>query len=71
MPEQVEAMRLLLNQTQAAHALGMTPRFLENRRHLGDGPSFIKLGNRIRYRMSDLEKWAEAHLHTSTSDTAK
>ncbi len=59
----------LLRQEQAALMLGLTPRCLENWRHRGGGPSYVRISARcIRYRRSDLHEWVEARLRTSTSD---
>ena len=59
----------LVRQEEAAIILGVTPRCLENWRHRGGGPNFIKISARcIRYRRSDLNKWIEERVRTSTSD---
>ena len=34
----------------------------------GSGRRFCKLGNRVRYALTDLEKWVEAHTTNSTSE---
>jgi len=61
--------RLLLTEEEAAQAIGLTPRFLQNRRHLGDGPPFVQISSRcIRYRPDDIKTWAAERLRTSTSD---
>ena len=61
--------RLLLTEEEAAAALGFTTRFLQNRRHRGDGPVFCRISSRaIRYRPEDLQAWAADRLRTSTSD---
>lgn len=33
-----------------------------------DGPRFTKLGRSVRYRVSDLDVWAESQARRSTSD---
>lgn len=59
----------LLTEEQAAELIGFTPRFLQDRRLRGGGPSFVRVSARaIRYRPEDLRAWAEARLRTSTSD---
>ena len=64
--------RLLLTEAEAARALGFTPRFLQNRRHRGDGPPYVLVSARaVRYRWSDLEAWTAERLRTSTSDAGK
>lgn len=63
----------LLTPNQAAERIGLSPRFLEARRHRGGGPRFVRVSARcIRYRPEDLDTWATERLATSTSDiTAK
>ncbi len=59
----------LLRQEEAAALLNVTPRCLENWRHRGEGPKFVRISARcIRYRKSDLTQFIEARLKTSTSD---
>lgn len=41
---------------------------LRNARVNGDGIPFVKFGRAVRYRLSDIEAWEQAHLRTSTSD---
>jgi len=60
--------RILLSEREAAELIGFTPRFLQDRRLRGDGPSFVRISARaVRYRPADLETWAAARLRTSTS----
>ena len=62
--------RILLTEAEAAEFIGFTPRFLQDRRYRGDGPPFVRVSARaIRYRIEDLEQWAEERLRTSTSET--
>lgn len=61
--------RILLTESEAADAIGLTPRFLTERRRQGDGPPFVRISSRcVRYRPADLERWAAERLRTSTSD---
>ena len=61
--------KLLLTEEEAAHALGFTARFLQNRRHRGDGPRYVRVSARaVRYQPQDLQAWAAERLRTSTSD---
>jgi len=61
--------KLLSTQAAAAY-LGMTVRFLENRRVVGGGPRFIRLSRRtVRYRQSDLEAWLDQRVMNNTSET--
>ena len=59
----------LIPKSEAADFLGLTERFLENRRQHGGGPRYIAVSSRcIRYRRIDLRTWSEARLRSSTSD---
>ena len=61
--------KLLLSEAEAAEAIGLTPRYLQEKRRRGDGPPYVALSTRcIRYRPSDIDEWAAARLRTSTSD---
>lgn len=53
----------LLNQRQAAQYLGTTVGTLNSWRHCGKNTlPFIRWGNRIRYRKSDLDAWIERQM---------
>ena len=51
----------LLTQEQVAEILQIHPGTLENWRTRGEGPRFVKLGNKrrspIRYRRQDVDDW--------------
>jgi predicted DNA-binding transcriptional regulator AlpA len=53
----------LLNEKQAAEFLGINPGTLGvwrcTRRYNG-GPRYLKIGRAVRYRLSDLEQFAES-----------
>lgn len=51
----------------AAERLGVQRGTLDNWRWNGAGPPFIKVGGRVRYRLSDLAAWLDAQTVTSTS----
>ena len=38
---------------------GVSARTLEGYRAKGIGPNFIKIGNRVRYRLSDIERFVD------------
>ena len=40
----------------------MSPQTLANQRSLGTGPPYLKLGNHIAYRVSDIEAYEEARI---------
>lgn len=51
----------LLNTSQAAHYLGISPSTLEHWRMLGKGPNVLAIGPRMkRYRKIDLDQWVES-----------
>jgi len=61
--------KLLLTEAEAAKALGFARRRMQEWRLRGGGPRFVRVSARaIRYRIADLEAWAEARLRTSTAD---
>jgi hypothetical protein len=56
---------------QAAKFLnGIKPKTLDNWRHRGCGPAYIKIGARIGYLEKDLIAFLERRRFTSTSDYA-
>ena len=59
----------LIDESEAAEFLKLTPRCMQGWRYRGRGPPHIRVSARcIRYRRCDLRDWAEARLRTSTSD---
>ena len=57
-----------LNQTELAGRWNISPRTLERWRWSGDGPTYIKIGGRVVYRLEDVEAFERDQLRTSTSD---
>ena len=57
-----------LNTVQAGRALGLAPKTLARYRCNGKGPVFCRFGNRVRYRLKDLDDWAETRRRASTVD---
>jgi hypothetical protein len=53
----------------AAH-LACSASYLEKCRVTGAGPRFLKIGKAVRYRLADLDAFAEARAHGSTSEYA-
>lgn len=54
---------------QAASALtGVSVSSLQKMRMRGDGPPYVKLGQRVRYQPSTLREWVERHVVRSTSE---
>ncbi len=42
---------------EAAGLVGLSPRTLDTYRYTGAGPSYYRLGSRVRYREADLAEW--------------
>jgi predicted DNA-binding transcriptional regulator AlpA len=60
---------MYLRTPEAAQYLGIAPGTLENKRYSGNGPVFRRLGARIIvYSTEDLDQWAGAQVHLSTSE---
>ncbi len=57
-----------LDVTSAARRLGVSATYLNKLRSTGGGPTFIKLGTRVTYRVVDLDDWQAKHARTSTAD---
>ncbi len=58
----------LVNEREAASILCYSVRALQNWRHRGGGPDFVKVSARsVRYRRADLEKWIAARTVSNTS----
>jgi Helix-turn-helix domain len=57
----------ILNELEAAQFLGVTVHALRAWRwRKKDGPTYLKLGSCVRYRLRDLEAYLESHLVKST-----
>ena len=60
----------LVNEREAASILCYSVRALQNWRHRGGGPDFVKVSARsIRYRRTDLEIWINSRTVSNTSQT--
>ena len=59
----------LLTPEELAARLRSKPRTLERWRTDGSGPSYIKIGRRVAYRLDDVEKWLaqQRRAHTLAS----
>ena len=51
-----------INQNQLAERWNVSPRTLERWRWKGKGPSYLKLGCRVLYRLEDVEQYESANL---------
>ena len=56
-----------LSPAEAATRLGVESSTLANWRWNGSGPAYLKVGGRVRYRLSDLADWLDQQTRTSTS----
>jgi predicted DNA-binding transcriptional regulator AlpA len=52
----------LLETVHAADELGLSPRTLEGWRRRGEGPPYLKIGRRVKYRPEDIEAYKAARL---------
>lgn len=58
----------IYSEAQAAHFLGISRRTLQNMRHTGDGPAFVKISaRRVGYSLSTLKAWIAARSVRSTA----
>jgi predicted site-specific integrase-resolvase len=56
----------LLETVHAADALGLSPRTLEGWRRRGEGPPYLKIGRRVKYRPEDIEAFKATRLQASS-----
>ena len=62
-------MERLFSPVDAAEFLSVSPRTLATWRYRGGGPKFIPLSARcVRYRLSDLEAFANARVRENTAE---
>lgn len=62
-------MERLLSPVDAAEFLSVAPRTLASWRYRGGGPSFVRVSSRcVRYRLSDLEAFANARIRQNTAE---
>jgi hypothetical protein len=54
------------NQRQLADRWSVSERTLERWRWHGCGPRYVKIGNRVLYRIEDIEDYENANTHTRT-----
>jgi excisionase family DNA binding protein len=70
LPNEIATMNPLLSQRDAARLLGLSVRTLERWRVQGEMLRFVKLGNSVRYRLEDIERFVAARVVGSTSENA-
>lgn len=67
-PSPIQDPNALVDEREAASILCYSVRALQNWRHRGGGPLFVKVSSRsIRYRRTDLAKWVEERIVANTS----
>lgn len=52
----------LLTEKDLAAALQMKPQSLADWRHRGQGPRYVKMGQLVRYRISDVQEWLDTRV---------
>jgi excisionase family DNA binding protein len=60
LPAEAQARRMMTVE-QAADYLSLAPKTLRNMLSAGRGPRSYRLGGRRRFRLADLDSWAERH----------
>jgi predicted DNA-binding transcriptional regulator AlpA len=60
----------LLSTRQVADWLGLSEQWLEIGRCRGYGPTFVKIGRRVRYRREDVLRFLAQRRHASTAEYA-
>jgi predicted site-specific integrase-resolvase len=53
-----------IESTDAAPMIGVNAATLKSWRRKGIGPPYVRFGNRVRYRLCDIEAWLDAHTVT-------
>ena len=59
-----------LNQIDLADRWNISERTLERWRWTGEGPTYLKIGGRVVYRLEDIEAYEAENLRASTSAAA-
>lgn len=58
----------LLTETELAAELQMRAQSLADWRHRGKGPAYVKLGQLVRYRRSDVDGWLNSQTRPEPTD---
>lgn len=61
---------IAVDEMSAASITGISVSSLQKMRVRGDGPAYAKIGNRVRYRILDLEAFVARSVVNSTSQAA-
>lgn len=65
---QPQFLHVPVDTVEAARLCGLAAHTLENLRHTGGGPRFIKLARKVLYDPADLQVWLEGRKVGSTSE---
>ena len=72
MSDDFKLSKLVLNEAEAARALGLSPRTLQRWRLEGRGPDFVLIGNkRVGYLHEDIHEWLQGRRVSSTADATQ
>jgi predicted DNA-binding transcriptional regulator AlpA len=52
---------MVVDEAAASKIIGLSRSWMRHARLRHDGPAFIRIGRAIRYRVSDLDAWLDAH----------
>ena len=52
---------LLLSEKEVEEIYGLNSRTLQRERNLGVGMPYVKIGKRVRYKNTDIEKYIDLH----------
>jgi predicted DNA-binding transcriptional regulator AlpA len=61
----------ILTTQQAAKLANQQPMTMSKWRSRGKGPPYLRLGGKIRYRLSDIRKWIESSVINPSEQKAK
>lgn len=62
---------IVVDEKRASEIIGVSVPSLQKMRVAGTGPAYAKLGNRVRYRVADLEAYVAERVIRSTSEPVK
>jgi hypothetical protein len=57
-----------IDEVEVARILGVSLRTVQRMRELGGGPIYFKFRQAVRYTLSDVRPWVEAHRRHSTAE---
>lgn len=60
-----------LKTSEVAEYLGLSDKTIRQYRTDGRGPEYARFGRMIRYRLSDVNKWRDAHSRTAIREQQK